>query len=173
MRNSCPVIIKYSNGMSQPSDPKFTGDVNADNAALAAYRRDVIMFQTVIDAKIVPVFKGKECANQKAAAPAKVSATASPSAAATEEEVVVGEVLADYEIKAAVVGNSSTRISIVASPETSVTIIASKKGIKKKISFKVQTDGNGEKSFRTTTNLRGYTLKLVEAGEEVALTTVK
>ena len=52
MRNSCPVIIKYSNGMSQPSDPKFTGDVNADNAALAAYRRDVIMFQTVIDAKI-------------------------------------------------------------------------------------------------------------------------
>ena len=80
--------------------------------------------------------------------------------------------MADYEIVGKVISASSTRISIVASPNTAVTVTASKKGIKKKLSFKVKTDANGEKVFRTSSNLKGYVLTLFESGDQVASTMI-
>lgn len=162
MRANCPIMVKYSNGMVPPQEPKFTGVLVTDNNLLTKFQNDVNNFVTVIVAKLRPVYAGPECTKK-----------ANTKTNSAEEEVIAGEEIADYEITAKYLGTSGTRISIVASPNATVNILASKKGVKKKISFKVTTDGNGEKSFRTPSNLKGYDLQLIEAGEEVAVTSVK
>ena len=154
---SCKVMEKYAQGIDAPTKPNFTGDSTQDAALLSQYQSAMKVFESRI-AKIRPIYKSNQCA----------SAIASEDS----EEVLEGEEVADYEIVGKVISASSTRISIVASPNTAVTVTASKKGIKKKLSFKVKTDTNGEKVFRTSSNLKGYVLTLFESGDQVASTTI-
>jgi hypothetical protein len=158
MYKTCKVIAKYTEAIQVPKKPNFTGNSPEDAAILAQYQSKVKVYEAQIS-KIRSVYKSNQCST------AKVS-TANSSEEG--EEVLDGEEIADYEISGKVISSSSTRITLIATPNTTVTITASKKGVKKKLSFKVKTDANGEKVFRTPSNLKGYTLKLFEAGDEVA-----
>ena len=157
MVQSCKVMEKYAQGIDAPTKPNFTGDSAQDAALTAQYQSSLKVFEAKIN-KIRPIYQGNQCA----------SAVAS----GDSEEVLEGEEIADYEIVGKVISASSTRISLIASPNTSVTVTASKKGVKKKLSFKVKTDTNGEKVFRTSSNLKGYVLTLFESGDQVASTTI-
>jgi hypothetical protein len=46
-------------------------------------------------------------------------------------------------------------------------VVASKKGVKKKYTYRLTTNSNGERIFRTRLNLRGYTLVLIKGSTEL------
>lgn len=162
MNKACKGVAKYIEGIQSPKKQNFTGNSAEDTAILAQYQSSVKIYEVQIS-KVRTVFKSNQCASAK---------TSTVSANEDGEEILEGEEIADYDISGKVISSSSTRITLVASPNATVTITASKKGVKKKLSFKVKTDANGEKVFRTSSNLKGYSLKLFEAGEEVASTQV-
>lgn len=162
MVQSCKVMEKGAQGIDAPTKPNFTGDSTQDAALFAQYQSAMKVFEARI-ARLRPIYKSNLYKSKQCA-----SAIASEDS----EEVLEGEEVADYEIVGKVISASSTRISLVASPNTAVTVTASKKGIKKKLSFKVKTDNNGEKVFRTSSNLKGYVLTLFESGDQVASTTI-
>jgi hypothetical protein len=162
MVQSCKVMEKYAQGIESPAKPNFTGDPAQDAALVAQYQSAMKAFEAKVN-KIRPIYKGNQCASAK---------TALAISNEDDEEVLEGEEVANYEIVGKVISVSSTRINLVASPNTVVTVTASKKGVKKKLSFKVKTDANGEKVFRTSSNLKGYVLTLFESGDQVASTMI-
>jgi len=161
MLKTCKAMEKYASGLKAPVQPLLTGDAKQDEASLATFKTDVARFEALIS-KVSTVYNGPEC---------KVN-QAKKSAATPEEDVIEGEEIADYEITAKYLGSNRTRISLVATPNTNVIVLASKKGSKGKLSFKVRTDDQGNKTFQAPNNLRGYSVKLIEAGDEVASTSV-
>lgn len=89
------------------------------------------------------------------------------------DEIIAGEEVDSYSISAQYLSNKNTRITIAASVNTAYTIVASKSGVSKKITFKVTTDGTGNKVFQTTSQVRGYKLSLYLGASELATTTVR
>ena len=46
-------------------------------------------------------------------------------------------------------------------------MVASKKGSKKKYTYKIVTDANGDYTFKSSVNLKGFTLILLKGSEEL------
>lgn len=61
-----------------------------------------------------------------------------------------------------------TRIAIVSDfVATKMTVVASKKGSKKKYTYRISTNSNGELVFKSSVNLKGFTLVIYKDGEEL------
>ena len=86
------------------------------------------------------------------------------------------EVVAEEEIsntvEAKIVG-SKTRIAVATEwVSTKLLVTATKKGSKKKYSYRFTTDENGDYTFKSSVNLKGFTLILYKGGEELDRETV-
>lgn len=81
------------------------------------------------------------------------------------------EVVAEEEIsnsvEGAIIGNK-TRITVVTQwSNTRLSVVASKKGMKKKYTYRFTTNSEGEYIFKSGINLKGYTLVLFKGAEEL------
>jgi hypothetical protein len=80
---------------------------------------------------------------------------------APEEEII-------DSIDAIVQSNGTTRIEVSTGwNSTAMRVVASKKGVKKKYTYKITTNSVGERKFRAGLNLRGYTLVLLKGSTEL------
>ena len=80
---------------------------------------------------------------------------------------VEAEVAASTSIEAKIVGGK-TRIAIVSDyAATKMTVVATKKGSKKKYTYHVTTNRDGEIIFKSSVNLKGFTVVIYKDGEEL------
>jgi hypothetical protein len=102
------------------------------------------------------------------------SAPAAPIApvAAPEDDSTLDEVAAEEEIidsiEAVVQSNGTTRIQVSTGYNlTALTVVATKKGSKKRYTYKITTNADGERKFKSGINLRGYTVILYKGSTEL------
>ena len=77
------------------------------------------------------------------------------------------EVEPSTSIQAKIVGGK-TRIEIVSDyVATKMTVVATKKGSKKKYTYRITTSGDGALIFKSSINLKGFTLVIYKDGEEL------
>jgi hypothetical protein len=85
----------------------------------------------------------------------------------TLDEISPEEEIID-SVDAVVLANGSTRIEVSTGwNSTAMRVVASKKGVKKKYTYRLTTNSNGERIFRASLNLRGYTLVLIKGSTEL------
>lgn len=85
----------------------------------------------------------------------------------TLDEISPEEEIID-SVDAVVLANGSTRIEVSTGySATAMRVVASKKGVKKKYTYRITTNSNGERIFRASLNLRGYTLVLIKGSTEL------
>ena len=83
------------------------------------------------------------------------------------DEVVAEEEIID-SIEAVVQSNGTTRIQVSTGyNSTAMTVVATKKGSKKKYTYKITTNADGERKFKSGINLRGYTVVLYKGTTEL------
>ena len=83
------------------------------------------------------------------------------------DEVVAEEEIID-SIEAVVQSNGTTRIQVSTGyNSTALTVVATKKGSKKKYTYKITTNADGERKFKSGINLRGYTVVLYKGTTEL------
>jgi hypothetical protein len=64
--------------------------------------------------------------------------------------------------------NGKTRIAVVSDfVDTKMSVVATKKGSRKKYTYRITTDSNGEFTFKSSVNLKGFTLVIYKDGEEL------
>ena len=80
----------------------------------------------------------------------------------TLDEITPEEEIID-SIDAVVQSNGTTRIQVSTGYNlTALTVVATKKGSKKKYTYKITTNADGERKFKSGLNLRGYTVVLLK-----------
>jgi hypothetical protein len=85
----------------------------------------------------------------------------------TLDEITPEEEIID-SIDAAVQSNGTTRIQVSTGYNlTALTVVATKKGSKKKYTYKITTNADGERKFKSGLNLRGYTVVLLKGSTEL------
>lgn len=83
------------------------------------------------------------------------------------DEVAAEEEIID-SIEAVVQSNGTTRIQVSTGyNSTAMTVVATKKGSKKKYRYKITTNADGERKFKSGINLRGYTVVLYKGSTEL------
>ena len=105
-----------------------------------------------------------ETANSQPVAP-----TSNPS---SDDDGTLDEVEAEEEIidsiEAVVQSNGTTRIQVSTGYlSTALTVVATKKGSKKKYTYKITTNAEGDRKFKSGLNLRGYTVILYKGSTEL------
>jgi hypothetical protein len=105
--------------------------------------------------------------------PSTPSTPITPSASSGDEDLaLVDEVEAEEEsidsIDAAIQSNGTTVITVATGYNlTSMTVVATKKGSKKKYTYKIKTNADGERKFKSGVNLRGFTVVLLKGSTEL------
>ena len=85
----------------------------------------------------------------------------------TFDEITPEEEIID-SIDAVVQSNGTTRIQVSTGYNlTALTVVATKKGSKKKYTYKITTNSDGERKFKSGLNLRGYTVVLYKGATEL------
>jgi hypothetical protein len=85
----------------------------------------------------------------------------------TLDEILPEEEVID-SIDAVVQSNGTTRIQVSTGYNlTALTVVASKKGSKKKYTYRITTNADGERKFKSGLNLRGYTVVLLKGTTEL------
>ena len=83
------------------------------------------------------------------------------------DEVEAEEEIID-SIDAVVQSNGTTRIEVSTGYiRTALTVVATKKGSKKKYTYKITTNADGDRKFKSGLNLRGYTVVLYKGSTEL------
>lgn len=83
------------------------------------------------------------------------------------DEIFPEEEIID-SIEAVVQSNGTTRIQVSTGyNSTAMTVVATKKGSKKKYTYKITTNADGERKFKSGLNLRGYTVVLYKGTTEL------
>ncbi len=83
------------------------------------------------------------------------------------DEVIAEEEIID-SIEAVVQSNGTTRIQVSTGyNSTAMTVVATKKGSKRKYTYKITTNADGERKFKSGLNLRGYTVVLFKGSTEL------
>lgn len=83
------------------------------------------------------------------------------------DEIFPDEEIID-SIEAVVQSNGTTRIQVSTGyNSTAMTVVATKKGSKKKYTYKITTNADGERKFKSGINLRGYTVVLYKGTTEL------
>jgi hypothetical protein len=83
------------------------------------------------------------------------------------DEVTPEEEIID-SIEATVQSNGTTRIQVSTGyNSTAMTVVATKKGSKRKYTYKITTNSDGERRFKSGLNLRGYTVVLYKGSTEL------
>lgn len=97
--------------------------------------------------------------------PVAASAPAEPDA--NVDEVAAEEEIID-SIEAVVQSNGTTLIQVSTGyVSTAMTVVATKKGSKKKYTYKITTNADGDRKFKSGLNLRGYTVVLYKGTTEL------
>jgi hypothetical protein len=85
----------------------------------------------------------------------------------TLDEIFPEEEIID-SVDAVIQSNGTTRIQVSTGyNETAMRVVASKKGVKKKYTYRITTNTNGERVFKAGLNLRGFTLVLIKGSTEL------
>mgnify|MGYP000400641677 CR=1 FL=1 len=85
----------------------------------------------------------------------------------TLDEITPEEEIID-SIEAVVQSNGTTRIQVSTGYNlTALTVVATKKGSKKKYTYRITTNADGERKFKSGLNLRGYTVVLLKGTTEL------
>ena len=85
----------------------------------------------------------------------------------TLDEIFPEEEIVD-SVDAVIQSNGTTRIQVSTGyDKTAMRVVASKRGSKKKYTYRITTNTNGERIFRASLNLRGYTLVLIKGSTEL------
>jgi hypothetical protein len=92
--------------------------------------------------------------------------------AADEDLSTLDEIFPEEEIidsiDAVVQSNGTTRIQVSTGYNlTGMTVVATKKGSKKKYTYRITTNADGERKFKSGLNLRGYTVVLLKGSTEL------
>lgn len=92
--------------------------------------------------------------------------------AADEDLSTLDEIFPEEEIidsiEAVVQSNGTTRIQVSTGYNlTGMTVVATKKGSKKKYTYRITTNADGERKFKSGLNLRGYTVVLLKGSTEL------
>ena len=141
---------------------------------------------TTTSAPVVTPAPSSAAAPAPAATPAPISVPAptseTPSAVApvvpiapastSEADIGLDEVEAEEEIidsiVAVVQSNGTTRIEVSTGYTlTALTVVATKKGSKKKYTYKITTNADGDRKFKSGLNLRGFTVVLYKGTTEL------
>jgi hypothetical protein len=111
---------------------------------------------------------------QSAVAPVTPIASVAPIAptSSVDPDSGLDEVEAEEEIidsiVAVVQSNGTTRIEVSTGyVNTAMTVVATKKGSKKKYTYKITTNADGDRKFKSGLNLRGYTVVLYKGSVEL------
>ena len=98
-------------------------------------------------------------------------ASASPTPAAQDNLDELPEVAAEEEVSntvdASVINNKTKVVVSTEWENTKLSVKAIKKGSKKSYTFRFSTNGNGDYTFKSSVNLKGYTLVLYKGAEEL------
>ncbi len=94
------------------------------------------------------------------------------SSSSSDDDGTLDEVEAEEEIidsiEAVVQSNGTTRIQVSTGYlSTALTVVATKKGSKKKYTYKITTNAEGDRKFKSGLNLRGYTVILYKGSTEL------
>lgn len=96
---------------------------------------------------------------------------ASGNVAGSEDIDALPEVTAEEEVSNSIdarIINNKTRIEVSTEWVSSkLTIVATKKGSKKKFTYRITTDSDGNYLFKSSVNLKGFTLILLKGSEEL------
>ena len=85
----------------------------------------------------------------------------------TLDEIFPEEEIID-SVDAVVQSNGTTRIEVSTGySATAMRVVATKKGVKKRYIYRITTNSDGERIFRASLNLRGYTLVLIKGSTEL------
>jgi hypothetical protein len=85
----------------------------------------------------------------------------------TLDEITPEEEIID-SIEAVVQSNGTTRIQVSTGYNlAAMTVVATKKGSKKKYTYRITTNADGERKFKSGLNLRGYTVVLLKGSTEL------
>jgi hypothetical protein len=85
----------------------------------------------------------------------------------TLDEIFPEEEIID-SVDAVVLANGSTRIEVSTGySATPMRVVARKKGVKKKYTYRITTNSVGDRIFRASLNLRGFTLVLIKGSTEL------
>ena len=96
-----------------------------------------------------------------------VSIPAADEDLSTLDEIFPEEEIID-SIDAVVQSNGTTRIQVSTGYNlAALTVVATKKGSKKKYTYKITTNTDGERKFKSGINLRGYTVVLLKGSTEL------
>ena len=96
-----------------------------------------------------------------------VSIPAADEDLSTLDEIFPEEEIID-SIDAVVQSNGTTRIQVSTGYNlAALTVVATKKGSKKKYTYKITTNADGERKFKSGINLRGYTVVLLKGSTEL------
>ena len=102
-----------------------------------------------------------------ASQPAAPTSTSSSNDDESLDEVAAEEEIID-SIEAVVQSNGTTRIQVSTGYlSTALTVVATKKGSKKKYTYKITTNAEGDRKFKSGLNLRGYTVILYKGSTEL------
>ena len=105
-------------------------------------------------------------------APTSTPAPAPAPTSSSNDDETLDEVAAEEEIidsiEAVVQSNGTTRIQVSTGYlSTALTVVATKKGSKKKYTYKITTNAEGDRKFKSGLNLRGYTVILYKGSTEL------
>jgi hypothetical protein len=145
-----PVLSETSTASSAPSSgtAPSSGSAPSSGGSETATASAVISFETTT--AIMPV-----------------AIPAADTDLSTLDEIFPEEEIID-SVDAVVLANGSTRIEVSTGwNSTAMRVVASKKGVKKKYTYRLTTNSNGERIFRASLNLRGYTLVLIKGSTEL------
>jgi hypothetical protein len=104
--------------------------------------------------------------------PAPTSTPAPAPTSSSNDDETLDEVAAEEEIidsiEAIVQSNGTTRIQVSTGYlSTALTVVATRKGSKKKYTYKITTNAEGDRKFKSGLNLRGYTVILYKGSTEL------
>lgn len=105
-------------------------------------------------------------------APTSTPAPAAAPTSSSNDDETLDEVAAEEEIidsiEAVVQSNGTTRIQVSTGYlSTALTVVATKKGSKKKYTYKITTNAEGDRKFKSGLNLRGFTVILYKGSTEL------
>ncbi len=182
-RDYCASQLMVS-GVSDTDKANWTRAVTAYNSGITTLTRiqdNLIKQAPAIDASIVNVTTSIATLRLKLQQQSSAESKSSnlPSVAAptisdgnSPSDIVPEETVSD-SVNVEILGNKKSRISIESNfPLSILTVTATKRGVKTKLSFKIKTKADGSYTFTTASNLRGYTVILLQGKTELDRLTV-
>jgi hypothetical protein len=175
IKNGAQVAMTISDGIATDSTGRVwdTGSGETLRAAPVSTPTLPVLGDTATVTS-APSSGGSETATATAVIATETTTAVMPVAipAADDDLSTLDEIFPEEEIidsvDAVVQSNGTTRIEVSTGySATAMRVVATKKGVKKRYIYRITTNSDGDRIFRASLNLRGYTLVLIKGSTEL------